>query len=191
VRLDAGTVVRLLPDPPAVDETSTWLRVVAPADDGLREVDTPCDDVPFVVGWLATGLGDPWVTAGADCPGLPTDLGELAAARAEPLLLLACFAPRQIMVRGSLVPPPEGGIGLSCPGIDPSWLTCGIDRVTDGTSTVTVRIPPGSSLPLDTDIQIVLKLDHSAAQSCVSMAEGRYAPEAVAAFCRAQLVVVQ
>jgi hypothetical protein len=190
VRLDAGDIVLVLADPPGIDEVSAWHRVVAPADDGLPQIGTPCDDVPFVVGWIATGLGDPWVSADVECPGLPTEIGDLAAADAEPLRLLACFGSQRIAVRGSLLPPPDGGIGFSCPGIEPQWLTCGIDAVTDGISSLAVRIPPGSSFPVDTEVQLVIELNHPAAQSCVSLAEDRYAPEAVVAFCRAQLVVV-
>jgi hypothetical protein len=190
VRLDAGDIVLVLPDPPVVDETSDWHRVVAPADDGLPAIGTTCDDVPFVVGWIATGLGEPWVTADLQCPDQPASIGELAAALAEPLLALACFESSAIAVRGSLVPPPDGEIGFACPGIEPGWLTCGIDRVTDGSSSVVVRIPPGSSLPVDIDIQLVIEVDHAAAQSCISLAEGGYSPEAVVAFCRVQLVVL-
>jgi hypothetical protein len=190
VWVDAGDIVHVLPDPPAVDEASTWHRVVAPANHGLPEVGTPCDDVPFVVGWIATGLGEPWVSTDVQCPGLPQSLGALAAASAEPLRVLACFGSLEMRVQGTRLPPPEGGIGFSCPGIEPAWLTCGIDQLTDGSANLSIRIPPGSSLPVDIEMNQTVALDHPAAESCVSLAEGRYSPEAVVAFCRVQLVAV-
>ena len=190
VRLDAGTIVHVLSDPPAVDESSTWHRVVAPADDGQPQIGTLCDDVPFVVGWIATGFGEPFVSRDVECPALPTDVDQLAAVAAEPQLILACFDSRPISVRASVVPPPESGIGFSCPGVEPAWLTCGIDRITDGTSNVTVRIPPDMSLPVDGDAAIVVHVDDAAAESCASLVGGRYSPEAIATFCATQLVVV-
>ena len=190
VRLDADTVIHVLSDPPAIDESSTWHRVVAPADDGQTQIGTPCDDVPFVVGWIATGTGEPFVSRDVECPALPTDVAQLAAVAAEPLVALACFESRTISVRASVVPRPDGGIGLSCPGIEPTWLTCGIDRITDGTSNVTIRIPPDLSMPVDGDAAIVVHVGDAAAESCASLAGDRYSPEAIATFCATQLVVV-
>ena len=188
--LDAGDIVQVLPDPAAVDETGTWQRVVAPAHRASPDTRTECDDVPFVVGWIATGDGDPWVSADLHCPELPAEMSELAATAEQPLLRLACFGTRTMTVHGSLVPPPDGEIGFICPGIDPSWLTCGIDQIANGGVITPIRLPPGNPLPVGEELDVRVQVDHPAAESCVSRADVRYAPEAVTAFCRAQLVVV-
>ena len=65
-----------------------------------------------------------------------------------------------------------------------------LEHITDGTSNVTVRIPPDMSLPVDGDAAIVVHVDDAAAESCASLVGGRYSPEAIATFCAKQLVVV-
>ena len=100
MRLNEGDTVLELPDTPVVDEDYLWKRVVAPADDGVPSVGTACDDVPFVVGWIATGPDDTWVGA-VHCPPIPTDLSELAAASSHLLFRLACLADREVTIRAA------------------------------------------------------------------------------------------
>lgn len=190
VRLDEGDAVLELPDTPVFEGNYLWKRVVAPADDGVPSVGTACDDVPFVVGWIATGPGDT-LGGAVHCPPIPTDLSELAAASSDLLFRLACLADREVTMHAAVVPPPEGGIGFSCPGIEPGWLTCGIDQVTDGVEQVPVRVPPGAQVSHGTDVEIVLRVDDPAAQDCVPPAGDRYPwPETVRVFCRVQLSLV-
>ncbi len=192
VRLDADEVVFIVADPPVTDGDHAWHRVVAPADDGVTQIGTACDDVPLVTGWVASpNSGDPWLSPSVDCPAEPRGVAELAQAADDPMRALACLGAQPVAIRASFVPPPEDGIGFSCPGIDPGWLTCGITRITDGTVQVTVRAPEQALPRPGTIVGVTLRFDDPAAAECQSLAGDRYDPLAIRIFCRTQLVMIE
>ena len=190
VRLEEGTVVLVLDDAPVNDGAYIWHHVVAPADDGAPAIGSRCDDIPLVAGWVASSRGpDEWLVQTIACPPEPSDLGMLADVATEPLRGLACFGPDEIRVTAELAPPPDGGIGFSCPGVDPAWLTCGIDRLVDGSTTVAVRLPEGVTEETGVPAVFALHFDDPAAAACRSLADVDDDPAVIELFCRTQLVL--
>ena len=190
IRLGEGAIVLVLDDAPVTGGGHTWHRVVAPADDGDRAIGTRCDDIPFVAGWVASSEGeDDWLVGTLDCDSAPSSLAQLADLVAEPMRGVACVGSGEMRLSAEFVPPPEGGIGFSCPGVNPAWLTCGIHRLADGPTTVTVRVPEDVTPETGVPTTVVLHFDDPAAVTCRSLADVDDDPAAVEIFCRTQLVV--
>ncbi|HEX7171727.1 MAG TPA: hypothetical protein VF365_03845 [Candidatus Limnocylindria bacterium] len=191
IRLGEGAVVLVLNDRPVTDGAYIWHRVVAPASDGAPAIGTRCDDIPFVAGWVASSAGgtDEWLIGKVECAPTPGTLAQLADLSTEPMRGLACVGSNEIRLTAALAPPPEGGIGFSCPGLDPVWLTCGIDRLVDGSTSTVVRLPEGATLETGVPANVSLHFDDPAASTCRSLADVDDDPAAIELFCRTQLVV--
>lgn len=142
IRLGAGTVVLVSEERPVTDGGRIWHPVVAPADDGTPAIGTRCDDIPFVAGWVASSEGgDDWLVGKVECPPTPSTLAQLADLATEPMRGLACLGSDEMRLTAEFLALPDGGIGFSCPGVQPAWLTCGIQQLADGPTTLTVACP--------------------------------------------------
>lgn len=190
IRLGAGTVVLVLDDRPVTDGGRIWHRVVAPADDGAPANGTRCDDIPFVAGWVASSEGgDDWLVGKVECAPTPGTLAQLADLATEPMRALACLGSDELRLTAEFLPPPDDGIGFSCPGVAPAWLTCGIEQLADGPTALTVRVPEDQTYEAGVPVTVALHFDDPAAASCSSLADVGDDPAAVRVFCRTQLVV--
>lgn len=84
---------------------------------------------------------------------------------------------------------PDGGVGFSCPGVDPAWLTCGIQRLGEGSTRLTVRVPEDRTFETGVPANVAVHFDDPAAATCRSQAGVEDDPAAVQVFCRTQLVL--
>ena len=193
IRLSSDAVVWLLDEALVEAEGYSWRYVVVNATYPIASApgEAPCHEVPTLVGWVATGpTDDPWLGP-SPCPEVPTELDELRALAGEPLLALACFSRDSIAVEGFYSTLPEG-IGFSCPGIEPDWLTCSLETLTstaDGPG-IRVRVPPTLAMPpRGQRIVVTGHFDDPAAQTCLP-ADSAYVGELQAIFyCRTQFVI--
>jgi hypothetical protein len=187
-------VVWLLDEALVEAEGYSWRYVVVnatyPID--LAPGEAPCHEVPTLVGWVATGMtDDPWLGP-SPCPDVPTEIDGLSEAAGEPLLALACFSRDSLTVEGFYPTIPEG-IGFSCPGIEPGWLTCGLEALTSTTADrvgTRVRVPPTLAMPpRGQRIVVTGHFDDPAAETCLP-ADPAYVGELQAIFyCRTQFVI--
>lgn len=195
VQLDADSVVGLLDEimtfgyqMPVEADGYSWHPVVANATypDGSPSGAGPCHEVPTLVGWVAGGTTHgPWLRPIVPCPDIPTDVEGLSRMSSEPLLALGCFSQQPMTVEGSY-PAPAAGIGFSCPGIEPAWLTCSLETI----GGVRVRVPPTLTMPSPGgSIVVTGHFDDPAAADCVP-ADLKYVPQVSATFyCRTQFVL--
>lgn len=184
VRLEAGDVVWMLADEPVVADGYTWYHAVVHAMQS-------CTEVPTLPGWIAGGpRDDPWLRPLDTCPAAPTSLGEMAALADQPLLALSCFSRFELTIKGFYPAPPEGGIGLTCPGISPSWLTCGISMLRSDTSALIIRVPPTLTMPAaEQQITVTGHFDDVAAQQCIPADANYVGPVQATFYCRTQFVI--
>jgi hypothetical protein len=192
VRLYAGAVVWILDGTPVEAEGYSWNHVVVNAIYPYSPSgEAPCHEVPTLAGWVASQRDDPWLGPVDSCPDAPTEVEELSELATEPLLALACFARQSLTFEGWYPTLPEG-IGFSCPGIEPTWLTCSLEAVqsvADGIG-IRVRVPPTLAMPARGE-RIVLTghFDDPAAADCLP-ADLQYVGQLQATFyCRTQFVL--
>lgn len=193
VLLNAGAVVWILDGTPVEAEGYSWNHVVVNATYPSSSLsgEAPCHEVPTLVGWVASPRDDPWLGTVDSCRGAPTEVEELSELANEPLLALACFSQKSLTIEGWYPTIPEG-IGFSCPGIEPGWLTCSLEAVqasADGIG-IRVRVPPTLAMPARGGrIVVTGHFDDAAAASCVP-ADLQYVGQLQATFyCRTQFVL--
>jgi len=184
VRLATSDVVWMLDDEPVIADGYSWYHTVVQASQG-------CSEVPILPGWVAAGpTGEPWLRALDACPATPTSLADVAALADQPLLALACFSQFELTIEGFYRAPPDGGIGFTCPGISPSWLTCGISMLRSDTSTLTIRVPPTVAMPAaEQQMTVTGHFDDAAAQECLPADPNHIAQVQATFYCRVQFAI--
>lgn len=184
VRLATGDVVWITDDESQVQDGYLWYQVVAP-DHGCTG-----SELALVAGWVAAGpVDDPrWIERfDEECPE-PSTATDLPA---SPLVRLACYGAQTLTLHGIRPNPPEGGIGFTCPGIEPQWLTCGLDTLgptTDSDPAFVIRIPPGVEASAYGSVVVIGAFDDSRAEDCSEPAN-RFSNLVVQIYCRTQFVV--
>ena len=182
VRLNSGETVWRTDAAPQQQDGYVWSEIVAAT--------YACDELGLVVGWIASQAdnGQNWLgVPGMDCypPTTPFDLGR------NRLTWLDCYSGQPLTFHAAYARLPKG-IGFTCPGIEPSWLTCGIESLNDTGGSefgFVIRIPPDVETPRRGEQVVVTgRLDDPLAQNCAEPAH-RFAEVVVEMYCRTQFVI--